>query len=137
MGNEGTTITASGNKSLLVCVVSLSGSIERAMEASMATQVRKAHNSIDKTMTGSLAALTIGFAVLGAVVPSYADQNNYVSPSFPTDGVVRLGLSPAGSADGAYTAYYRPGNGQANSCAPVVVHHQMGDTIVYPAPGSC
>jgi hypothetical protein len=103
----------------------------------MATQVRKVCNSIDKTMTVSLAALTVGFAVLGAVVPSYADQNNYVSPSFPTDGVVRLGLSPAGPTAGAYTAFYQPGNGQANSCAPVVVHHQNGDTIDYPAPGSC
>jgi hypothetical protein len=104
----------------------------------MATQGKSMRCSIVKTISRSLAALTIAAAVLGAANPSYADQNGaWVPGSFPTEGVVRLGLSPNGPTPDSFTAYYQSAPGEAKSCSPVVVHHARGDTIDIPAPGNC
>lgn len=99
---------------------------------------RSMRNSIDKTTSRSLAALTVAVAVFGATVPSHADQNGaWVPAPFPNDGVVRLGLSPNGPMANSFTAYYPSAPGEAKSCAPVVVHHERGDTIDVSAAGSC
>jgi hypothetical protein len=71
-------------------------------------------NSSRKTTT-VLAALVLGLGVLGATVPSYADNNgSAASPAFPADGVVRVGL---GASDQSYSAYYpsNPGHNSAPS----------------------
>ena len=104
----------------------------------MATQEKSLFNSIANGASRTLAALAVAVSVAGAAHPALADQNGaWVPGSFPTEGVVRLGLSPKGPPADAFTAYYPSAPGEARSCAPVVVHHERGDTIDIPAPGGC
>ena len=95
-------------------------------------------NSTMKKLARSLAALALAGAALNAAAPAFADQNGAWAPgSFPTEAIVRLGLSPKGPPADAFTAYYPPAAGEPRSCATAIVHHERGDMINTPAPGAC
>jgi len=90
---------------------------------------------------GSLAALVVGLGLLAA--PALADGNGSGAiDSFPTEGVMRLGMSPSAPPMQKFNAYFQPGLGSGynpalgpttGSCAPVITRHQNNDTIDYPA----
>ena len=68
-------------------------------------------------MSRPLAALALAVAVLGAKAPAFADQNGaWARGSFPTDGIVRLGLSPKGPMADQFTAYYPSAPGEVKTC---------------------
>ena len=103
-------------------------------------------NLTRRMRSGPLSALVLGLGVLAACAPSHADYNGSTahdpwgataSPAFSRTGIVRLGLSPAGSPVGASSAFYPRADGAGEPCVPIVVRHKRRDRIDYRAPGSC
>jgi hypothetical protein len=89
--------------------------------------------SISKTILASVAALTVGAAVL-ASVPASADVASARSGQSASPfamGDVRLGGSSSAPLASSFTAFYSRGSAGA-SCAPFIVRHSRTDSIEYP-----
>ena len=84
------------------------------------------------TAFSALAALVVGIGVIGAGVPAFADQD-YGSPSFASDSVVRYGLGNGAPVGMRYTGSIVQDNAAGKSCAPTIVHHDKTDTVETPA----
>jgi len=87
-------------------------------------------NSISKTMFASLAALTVGLATLGAVVPAGADiysaRNGQSPGAFSGTGAIAVSASP--SQEG-FTAFYSSANQPSHMCYDMTqLRQKMGST---------